>query len=167
MNINHEEEVRKVYPVDSDISCDFYFDKVAKERLWHIDVINYEKKRMDCLGKGLFKLKAWESAYNKLKAMNKLLILMLFISGCEYIPTEKKCNYIIPQGYHLEYDTINEKYCITHYDRFIGKEFLRKSFTLSSWLSSDINYANFYSDSCNAKGLLMNHIGFNNLKVIR
>jgi hypothetical protein len=70
--MNYEEEVRKVHSIPSDISCEFYFDKVAKEDLWHIDVINYEKKRMDCIGKGLFKTKAWQSAYETLTKQGKL-----------------------------------------------------------------------------------------------
>lgn len=69
---NYEAEVRKVYPVKSDIDCEFYKDKVAKEELWHIDVIDYEKKRMVCIGKGLFKAKAWQSAYETLKKQGKI-----------------------------------------------------------------------------------------------
>lgn len=70
--INYEAEVRKVYPVKSDIACTFYFDKVAKEDLWHIDVIDYEKERNVTIGKGLYKKKAWESAYNKLVKQGKI-----------------------------------------------------------------------------------------------
>jgi len=70
--INHEEEVRKIYPVKSDIDCDFYFDKVAKENLWHVDIIDYKKERMVCIGKGLFKHLAWKSAYETLIKQNKI-----------------------------------------------------------------------------------------------
>ncbi len=62
-DVDYEAEVRKVYPVKSDIECEFYFDKIAKENLWHIDIIDYEKERMRCIGKGLFKNDAWKSAY--------------------------------------------------------------------------------------------------------
>lgn len=70
--INYEAEVRKVYPVKSDIDCDFYFDKKAKEKLWHVDVIDYEKERMVCIGKGLFKHAAWQSAYETLVKQGKI-----------------------------------------------------------------------------------------------
>lgn len=71
--INYEAEVRKVYSVKSDIDCDFYFDKKAKEKMWHIDVIDYEKERMVCIGKGLFKKDAWKSAYETLVSQNKIV----------------------------------------------------------------------------------------------
>jgi len=70
--INHEEEVRKIYPVKSDIDCGFYFDKIAKENLWHIDVIDYEKGKKVCIGKGLYKKDAWQSAYNNLLNQGKI-----------------------------------------------------------------------------------------------
>lgn len=70
--INYEAEVRMVYPVKSDIYCEFYFDKIAKENLWHVDVIDYQKRKMVCIGKGLFRHTAWQSAYETLIKQNKI-----------------------------------------------------------------------------------------------
>ena len=44
--INYELEVRRVYPSKSDIDIDFYYDKVAKENLWHVDIVDYKAKSM-------------------------------------------------------------------------------------------------------------------------
>lgn len=70
--IDFKKEVLKIYPVKSDIDCEFYFDKVAKENLWHVDIIDYEKERMVCIGRGLFKKDAWQSAYNNLLSQGKI-----------------------------------------------------------------------------------------------
>lgn len=70
--INYEAEVRKVYPFRSDIDCDFYFNKVSRENLWHVDVIDYQKERCVTIGKGLFKKDAWKAAYEYLKQQGKI-----------------------------------------------------------------------------------------------
>lgn len=70
--IDYEKEVRKVYPVKSDIDCEFYFDKKAQEKLWHVDVIDYKKVKMVCIGKGLFRIDAWHSAYQNLLTQGKI-----------------------------------------------------------------------------------------------
>lgn len=64
--VDYEKEVRVIYPVRSDIDCAFYLNKKAKEMMWHVDVIDYEKSKSVCIGKGLFKINAWKSAYEYL-----------------------------------------------------------------------------------------------------
>ena len=70
--MDHEKEVRKVYPVKSDIDCSFYLNKKAQEKMWHVDVIDYKKSKMVCIGKGLFKKDAFKSAYEYLVSQGKL-----------------------------------------------------------------------------------------------
>jgi hypothetical protein len=70
--MNYEEQVRTVYPIKSDIDCSFYWNKYGKENLWHVDVVDYDEKRMVCIGKGLFKNVAWKNAYENLKKQGKL-----------------------------------------------------------------------------------------------
>lgn len=65
--IDYEQEVRKIYPIRSQIDCSFYFDRKAKENLWHIDIMDMKKEIMRCIGKGLFKKDAWKKAYESLK----------------------------------------------------------------------------------------------------
>lgn len=72
MSIDYEQEVRKVHHIKSDIDCEFYFDKTAKEDLWHIDVVDYQKERIVCIGKGLFKEDAWKKAYERLVGEGKI-----------------------------------------------------------------------------------------------
>ena len=69
--MNYEEEVRKVYPIRSDISCEFYMDNIAKENLWHVDIIDYEAKRLRCIGKALFAKDAWRKAYSRIQSVNQ------------------------------------------------------------------------------------------------
>lgn len=89
---------------------------------------------------------------------------MILISGCEYIPTEKDCNYDI-QEYHLQYDISNEKYLIS-YDNYKGSWYLYKKSKFIFFLNN-IDHATSFKDSCEAKGALQEYIGsFHNLKII-
>lgn len=71
--VDYEEEVRVVYPVTSDIECTFYLNKKAKEMMWHVDVIDYEKLKLVSIGKGLFKINAWKSAYEYLVSQGLII----------------------------------------------------------------------------------------------
>ena len=72
-NIDYEKEVRKVYPNKTTISCSFFYCRTAKEKLWHVEFIDLDNNKVICLGKGIFKQAAWQSAYNKLKREGKIL----------------------------------------------------------------------------------------------
>ena len=64
--IDYKAEVLKHYTLNFDLGCEFYFDKKAQEKLWHIDVIDLDNKRMKNIGKGLFAKDAWKNAYELL-----------------------------------------------------------------------------------------------------
>lgn len=77
--------------------------------------------------------------------MRKLLIALLFATGCTTIGVKRECDYQLPENYVLAYERYEHKYAIS-VDRGV---FLPNAFFLQ--LNVPAPYAALFEDSCKAK----------------
>jgi hypothetical protein len=90
-----------------------------------------------------------------------LILAVVMVAGCEYIPTEKKCNYVMPTNYHLVYDSVDRDYYVLHIDNIYGMAIYRYLYRYSTGIIRgfhSLGDAKSYKDSCNAKGMAMDFI---------